>query len=48
MNKYKFNTRYGTFERVQKRKALSLFVNQHKNIFDSLVLLDCEVNGSYH
>ena len=33
MNKYVFNTRYGTFERVQKRKAVSLFVNQHKDIY---------------
>lgn len=33
MNKFIFKTRYGTFERISKRKARNLFVKEHKTIY---------------
>ena len=33
MNKFTFKTRYGTFERVNKKQAINLFLKQHKTIY---------------
>lgn len=45
MHKLTFKTRYGTFERVNKRQAINLFLKEHKTIY--IVANKCRCDYSH-